>query len=105
MTKAEYRFITDGLDKALLADIALHGKLWADWDAIAKVDQDDPRIAALSDKTTDLARRIAVTPAHTAAARDAKIHVIKLEELEAWDDLGLIRTILKMDAERISAAG
>jgi hypothetical protein len=73
--------------------------------AIASINESDPRIPNISAETSQLARRIAVTPAHTAEGRDGKIRVVKLEELESWDDLGLIETIFELDAERIAAAG
>lgn len=93
-------------ETGLLADIERHGKLWAEWDRIfAEGGEDDPRIPALSDQTTDLAKRIVVTPAHSVEGRDGKIRIAKLEELRSWDDLGLIETILVLDAERIAAAG
>jgi hypothetical protein len=37
--------------------------------------------------------------------RDGKIRIVELEELESWDDLGLIETILRLDLERVAAAG
>lgn len=48
-----------------------------------------------------LAERIVETPA--AEGRDGKIRVIDLDELECWDDLGLIETILRLDLERVAA--
>jgi hypothetical protein len=92
-------------DAVLLAMVQRHDDLWAEWDRIlAETGEDDPRIPAISDETTELAKLIAVTPVNTAEGRDGKIRVIELEELESWDDLGLIETILKIDAERIAAA-
>jgi hypothetical protein len=96
---------TEQVDAVLLAAIERHSLLWAQWDRIvADGGEDDARIPALSDETTELAKRIVVTPAHTSEGRDGKIRVVKLEELESWDDLGLIETILGLDAERIAAA-
>jgi hypothetical protein len=93
------------VDAGLLADIERHGSLWTEWDRIvAECGEDDARIPALSDETTELAKRIVMTPAHTAEGRDGKIRVVKLEELESWDDLGLIEAILDLDAARIAAA-
>jgi hypothetical protein len=37
--------------------------------------------------------------------RDGKIRIVELEELESWEDLGLIETILRLDLERVAAAG
>jgi hypothetical protein len=105
MTEAELTSITKQMDAGLLADIERHGRLWTEWDRIvAETGEDDPRIEALSDETTELAKRIVVTPAHTAEGTDGKIRIIELEELESWDDLGLIETILQLDAERVAAA-
>jgi hypothetical protein len=39
------------------------------------------------------------------AVRSGKIRAIDLEELESWDDLGLIETILRLDFERVATAG
>jgi hypothetical protein len=47
-----------------------------------------------------LRRRL--TPPKASTARSAFIEV---EELESWDDLGLIAEILEHDAERVAAAG
>ena len=105
MIKAALTSIIKQMDAGLLADIEQHGKLWAEWDRVAKIDADDPRIPALCDETTELAKRIVVTPAHTVEGRDGKIRIIDLEELESWDDLGLIETILRLDLERVAAAG
>jgi hypothetical protein len=104
MIKAELSHITKQLDACLLADIERHDNLWAEWDRIAEIDEDDPRIPALSDETIELAKRIVVTPAHAAEGRDGKIRVVDLEKLESWDDLGLIETILRLDLERVAAA-
>jgi hypothetical protein len=104
MTKAAFDSITR-LDAGLLAYIDRHDNLWAEWDRIvADTGEDDPRIPALSDETSDLAKRIVVTPAHTVEGRDAKIRIIELEALESRDGLGLIEFILQLDAERIAAA-
>jgi len=95
---------TSNPDASLLADIHRHDALWAEWDRIqAESGQDDPRIPALIDETTDLAKRIVVTPAHTVAGRDGKNRILEREDLEAWDSLGLIETVLGMDAARIAA--
>lgn len=105
MIKAEMTPITKQQDAALLADVERHGRLWAEWDGIvAEAGEDDPRIPALSDETAELAKRIAVTPAHTIEGRNGKIRIIDREELESWDDLGLIATILVLDAERIQTS-
>jgi hypothetical protein len=78
--------------------------LWAEWDRLAKVDEDDPRIPALSTYCADLALVIVTTPACTKEGLDGKMRVIKCEELYPEDDFGLIEMILKLDAERIAAA-
>jgi hypothetical protein len=83
--------------------LKLHKELWIEWDTIAKIDEDDPRMVSLSDRTTELAKRIVVTPVHTAEALDGKRRIVELEELESWDDLGLLEVILKLDAERVAA--
>jgi hypothetical protein len=91
-------------DAQLLADIERHDSLSAEWDRIAAVNEDDLRIPALMDETTDLALRIVATPAHTTECRDGKIRIIELAELESWDGMGMIQTILDLDEERIAAA-
>lgn len=91
-------------DAELLALVNRHDQLWAEWNRLAKVDERDPRIRALSEETSELARQIVVTPAHTAEGLNGKVRVIEVEELESWDDLGLIAEILEHDAERIAAA-
>jgi hypothetical protein len=91
-------------DTDLLAMVNRHDGLWAEWDRLAKVDEDDPRIPALSDETSELAKRIVVTPAHTVEGLNGKVRVVALEELESWDDIGLIEIILQLDAERVAAA-
>jgi hypothetical protein len=102
MIQAELPSITKQTDAGLLADIARHGTLWAQWDHLAEIDEDHPRIADISHETTVLARRIVVTPAHTVEGLDGKRRVVALEELESWDDLGLIETILQLDLDRIA---
>lgn len=107
MTKATHETTTNPInpDAGLFADIERHDHLWAEWDRLAAIDEDDPRISLLSDETHDLAMRIVATPAHTIECRDGKIRIIQLTELETFDGMGLIRVIIDLDAARIAAAG
>jgi hypothetical protein len=88
-------------DTELLAMIQRHKAAWNEWDQLT---EDDPRIDALGELTTDLARLIVVTPAHTPEALEGKRLIIEREQLTEWDDLCLIETIIELDAERVAAA-
>jgi hypothetical protein len=100
-------------DTKLIAMVTRHHELWSEWDRINKVDEDDPRIPALSDEAYDLELRIVATPAHTNAGLKAKRRIIDKVGL-VGDEAGnpptgditeLIDAILAEDAERIAAAG
>jgi len=70
MIQAELTSITKQIDAGLLADIERHDNLWAQWNRIvAETGENDPRIPALSEETSELANRIVATPAHTVAGR------------------------------------
>jgi hypothetical protein len=91
-------------DAALIAMVQRHDAIFEEWDRLAKVDEDDPRIAPLSTESTELEVRIVATPAFTAQGLDGKRRIVLRAELECWDDLGIIDMIFTLDAERISAA-
>jgi hypothetical protein len=80
-----------------------HDDLWSEWDRLAKVNEDDPRTLAIIEEASELERWIVATPASTPAGLAGKRRVIDRAEMESSDDLGLIETILELDAERIAA--
>jgi hypothetical protein len=49
-------------DANLIAMIGRHDEMWAQWDRLAKLDEDDPRIGALSDECSRLEPTIIATP-------------------------------------------
>jgi hypothetical protein len=63
-------------DASLIAMIVRHDELWAQWDRLAKLDEDDPRISALSDECSRLEPTIIATPAYTKAGLAAKRRLI-----------------------------
>ena len=105
MAKAVTKLSTqneDDSDAGLLAMIQRHDKLWVEWDRLAKINEDDPRIPALSDECAALEPRIIATPAHSQEGLTGKRRVVERGELS--DDFGIIDTMLELDAERIAAA-
>jgi hypothetical protein len=90
-------------DAGLLAMIRRHDELWAAWDSIVKVDEDDPRIDGLSSECWNLERRIVATAAFTSDGLIGKRRVVDRAELE--DDHGIVETIFSLDTERVAAAG
>jgi hypothetical protein len=89
-------------DAELLAMIRRHGKLWTEWDRIANINEEDPRISTFSREAVELERKILATPALTRKGLAGKRRVVQRAEMEAWDDLGIIETIFDIDAERVA---
>jgi hypothetical protein len=56
--------------------IGRHDEVWAQWDRLAKLDEDDPRIGALSDECSRLEPAIIATPAYTKAGLADKRRLI-----------------------------
>jgi hypothetical protein len=67
---------TKTVDADLLAMIRRHALAWAQWGRLAKQNEDDPRIDALSAVCGELEPIIVATPAHTKAGLAAKRRVI-----------------------------
>jgi hypothetical protein len=92
-------------DAGLIAMIKRHDVLWAEWDRVAKVDEDDPRIDAYSSEAVELERKILATPAFTDEGLAGKRRVVERAELVEWDYLGIVDTIFALDADRVAAVG
>ena len=101
----------DNPDAALLAMIARHDELWAEWDRLTQ--DHDPGVSALSEECEKLEPRIIATPAHTEEGLAGKRRVIKITryagraghpEQATGDVTELVDAILEMDAARIVSA-
>ena len=90
-------------DAGLNEMIQRHDRLWAEWDRLAKINEDDTRIPAFSEECAALEPRIVATPAHTEQSLIGKRRVAERGDLS--DDFGIIDAIFELDAERIAAAG
>ena len=104
---------TKTADTALLAMIQRHARTWASWGRIAKQNEDDPRIDALSTECGALEPLIVAMPARTKAGLAAKRRMIAKvgyaavngrRELATGDVGALVEAILALDAGRIAAA-
>ncbi|HLZ03424.1 MAG TPA: hypothetical protein VKR55_14895 [Bradyrhizobium sp.] len=105
---------TQGPDAELLAMIQRHDQAWSRWGQLAKENEDDPRIDALSDECGKLEPLIVATPASTAEGLTGKRRIVAKVGYAgingnpglACGDLGeLVEAILMLDADRIAAAG
>jgi len=94
-------------DAGLLEMVARHDHLWDLTDHLAALGDAGTDTAEYIDalaEAADLERRIAATPAFTPAGLAGKRRMVDRAEMESSDDLGLIETILQLDAERVAAA-
>ena len=92
----------DDPDAGLLAMIQRHDLLWAEWDRLAKISEDDARIPGLSEECAALEPRIIATQAHTEESIVGKRRVRERAGIE--DDFGIVDAIFELDAERIGAS-
>lgn len=86
-------------DDELLALIARHDQVWAEWDGLSER-EGDPRIDQLMYACDELERRIICLPAHTAKGLSGKRRVIRRAEFDDHD--GIMESILRFDAERVA---
>jgi hypothetical protein len=101
---------TSGMGELVIAiPIVKNAELWAEWDDIARADdaagiieEDHPRIDAISSEARALEFKIVATPAFTRQGFAGKRRVARRADLV--DDDGGIAAILQNDAERVVAA-
>jgi hypothetical protein len=95
-------------DANLNAMVERHDALWTLTDrlyaALGDAGTDTAEYADANEEAADLERLIAATPAFTPAGLAGKRRMVDRAEMESSDDLGLIETILQLDAERVAAA-
>jgi hypothetical protein len=109
MAKANANTTTNP-DASMLEMVHRHDEIWAEWD---RLDDGDPRVAALCDASVELAHRILMFPVLTDRGLTEKKRVVAIEEMEIESNhfvlektgSDFVEFVYKLDAERIAAAG
>ncbi len=81
--------------------IRRHSALWNEW---GRLDEDDPRIPALTRKCVELEFLVVSTPAWTSQGLTGTKRLMKKVAFHFYDIEHLTNSILKSDEERIAAA-